>query len=92
MCIFIYRSTSDSLTMFLKEVEQNLNHIYCKYDDVIIMGDYNADMLKDATESRHIKSLCSTFDLTNIINKPTCFKDGESLIDLILTNSPKSFF
>ena len=91
LCISIYRSTSDSLPAFLAELECVLNCAFCKYDEVVIIGDYNADMLRDVTESRHINNLCNVYDLTNIIKKPTCFKDGESLIDLILTNKPRSF-
>ena len=40
-----------------------------------------------------VKNFCSSFNLTSMINKPTCFKnpDKPSCIDLILTNCPRSF-
>ncbi len=38
------------------------------------------------------QDFCISFNLTNIIHKPTCFKEkNKSLIDLILTNEPKHF-
>ena len=40
-----------------------------------------------------MSSFCDTFDLTSLINEPTCYKnpDDSSCIDLILTNNPLSF-
>ena len=40
-----------------------------------------------------MKSFCESYNLTNLIKQPTCFKNLEktSSIDLILTNRPKSF-
>jgi hypothetical protein len=76
----------------LIELESALNKAICKYEDVIIMGDYNANMLKENTESREVKEFSNNFDLSNIIKKPNFFKEIDgSLIDLILTNRPRSF-
>ena len=59
-----------------------------KYDQLLFLGDFNA-----GAEDSSIKSFCSSFNLTSMINKPTCFKNLEkpSCIDLILTNCPRSF-
>ena len=40
-----------------------------------------------------MKSFCESYNLTNLIKKPMCFKNPEtpSCIDLILTKRPKSF-
>ena len=40
-----------------------------------------------------MKSFCESYNLTNLIKQPTCFKNPEkpSCIDLTLTNRPKSF-
>ena len=40
-----------------------------------------------------MKSFCESYNLTNLIKQPTCFKNLEktSSIDLIWTNRPKSF-
>ncbi len=93
LCISIYSSPAHLLIGFLNEMENILNRAFCKYDYVILMGDYNANILKIDTISNAIKDFWTSFNLTNIIHKPTCFKEKtESLIDLILTNQPKVFF
>ena len=40
-----------------------------------------------------MKNFCETYDLTNLITEPTCFKSVEnpSSIDVILTNRKESF-
>ena len=40
-----------------------------------------------------VKYFCSSYNLTSMINRPTCFKNPEkpSCIDLILTNCPRNF-
>ena len=91
LCISIYRSPSDSLSLFLNELESILDKAMNIYDNVVIQGDFNVNMLKDTTYTKRILNLCNTFDMKNIIKSPTCFKHGETLIDLILTNRPKSF-
>ena len=40
-----------------------------KYDNVVIMGDFN---LEPATEL--IESLCRSYDLFNLVKEPTCIK------------------
>ena len=54
----------------------------------IFLGDFNTGV-GDTSE----KDFCRSFNLTSMINKPTFYKnpDGPTWIDLILTNSPRSF-
>ena len=44
-------------------------------------------------EDSSIKIFCSNYNLTSMINKPTCYRnpDKRTCIDLILTNCPGSF-
>ena len=44
-------------------------------------------------EDSSIKIFCSNYNLTSMINKPTCYNnpDKPTCIDLILTNYPGSF-
>ena len=44
-------------------------------------------------EETTMKSFCESYNLTNLIKQPNCFKNPEksSCIDLMLTNRPKSF-
>ena len=56
-----------------------------KYDNFLILGDFNSEMSEDA-----MRDFSETY---NLINERTCFKNpcNPSLIDLILTNRPRSF-
>ena len=44
-------------------------------------------------EESAMKEFCDTYNLKNLISEPTCFKNAQNptLINLILTNKPKSF-
>ena len=59
-----------------------------KYDLPLLLGGFNA-----VVEDSAIKTFCSRYNLTIMLNKPTCFKnpDKPSCIDLILTNCPRTF-
>ena len=59
-----------------------------KYERLLFLGDFNAGM-----EDSSIKIFCSNFNLTSMINKPTCYKNPykPTCIDLILTNCPGYF-
>ncbi len=63
ICIYIYHSIEYSLAGFLNEMENILNRAFCKYDYVIVMGDYNANILKIDTNSKAIKDVCTSFNL-----------------------------
>ena len=91
LCISVYRPPSESLSLFLNELESVLDKAMYNYDNVVVQGDFNANMLKETADSKRVVNLCSTYDMKNIIRSPTCFKHGETLLDLLLTNRPKSF-
>ena len=58
--------------------------------DVIILGDLNCNLLRDNVESRALNDFCSTFNLSQLINKPTrVTESGESLIDVVMTTNEK---
>ena len=59
-----------------------------KYERLVFLGDFNAEM-----DDSSIKTFCSNYNLTSMINNPTCYKnpDKPTCIDLILTNCPGSF-
>ena len=67
-----------SLGICLQYDELNSN-----YDNTLIVGDLNTEMNESS-----LLEFCQTYNLENIVNKPTCFKDPKNplCIDLILTN------
>ena len=77
---------------FFYELTTSLSQLTNLYDYFVVMGDLNIDTsgkTKDTT--CHLSDLCNTFSFKNITGK-TCFKKttGTS-IDILLTNSPRSF-
>ena len=54
----------------------------------LFLGNFNA-----GAEDSSVKKFCSSYNVTRMINRPTCFKNPEkpSSIDPILTNCPRSF-
>ena len=57
-------------------------------NNFFFLGDFNAGV-----EGTDIKIFCSSYNLTSIVNKVTCYKnpDKSTCIDLILTNCSGSF-
>ena len=75
---------------FLKQaLESMINMCLIEAKSVIIIGDLNINFRIPANE---LSDICDTFDLKQIVKNPTCFKSIEnpSLLDIILTNCPKS--
>ena len=72
----------------LNVITKTLDKYYGKYENVVFLGDFNA-----AIEETTMELFCESYNLTNLIKQPTCFKNPEKprCIDLILTNRPKSF-
>ena len=59
-----------------------------KYEKVLILDEFNAGI-----EEKHIKCFCDNYNLKSLIKQPTCYKnaDNPTCIDLMLTNTPRSF-
>ena len=59
-----------------------------KYDHFLLLGDFNSEMKDDP-----MINFCETYNLSNLIKEPTCFKNphNPSTIDLILTKRASSF-
>ena len=91
IALSLYRSPSPSnLQIFFEELTSFLNKAIYKYDNVLIMGDLNIDILN--TEScghKKLHEICDTYSLSNLIKEKTCFASKKgTLIDIILTNRP----
>ena len=74
----------------MNEIGKNPDVLTSKYDNIILMGDFNTEPADTA-----VSDFCEIYILKNIIRvfKKTCFKNpnNPSSIDLIITNRPKSF-
>ena len=63
------------------------------YDNIIVMGDLNFDILNDK-KCQALKDLCDVLDFWQLVLKPTCFmKNGiPLLVDVVLTNQKNKCF
>ena len=72
----------------LFQIESAINFYSNAYENLIILGDFNADI-----SDLNMESFCTTNKLKCIIKEPACYKnpDNPTCIDLILTNCHKNF-
>ena len=77
-----------SYSSHLNVITKALGTYYGKYENVVFLGDFNAGI-----EETTMKSFFKSYNLTNLIKQPNCFKTPEKLrcVDLILASRPKSF-
>ena len=70
-----------------------LEDLTADYDNMIVMGDLNFDLLRNTSKNPlALINIMDSFDLVNLVKDPTCFRQSPpSLLDVILTNQPKSF-
>ena len=88
MCI--YRPPSQSNETFSQELFKCLDKCSTIYDNHIILGDLNYDLLSEI-KSKPLVEIMELFDLKNIITDATYFKKGctPTLNDVILKNVSK---
>ena len=84
-----YSSNKDS---FFKELNKSLSNIARKYENALLVGDPNIDILdKKRYSKNYLFDLCDTFLLWNLISEVTCVKSSVgSLINVMLPNRPRS--
>ena len=94
-----YRSeTFTQLPKFLEELKKSVDMAINKYENNILMVDINVDMssLNELKNVNYydVNEFCDIFSFTNLIKQTTWLTPTAkhpSLIDIILTNRPKSF-
>ena len=72
----------------LHVISKALDDLSKKYDNFILLCDFSNE-----PEEKNMSDFLNTYHLKNIVKQKTCFKnpDRPSCIDLILTNSSRSF-
>ena len=83
-----YNNQKVNILSFLKEIREKLNIYTVKYEDILLLGDFNSEVGEN-----EMSEFCEDYNLKNLVEEPTCFKNPEnpSCIDLILTNKKGSF-
>ena len=83
-----YNNQKANISCFLKEIREKLNIYAVKYENILLLGDFNSEVGEN-----EMSEFCQGYNLKNLIKEPTCFKNPEnpSCIDLILTNKKGRF-
>ena len=83
-----YNPKKQTISYFLNHVGNNLDKHMEKYDNFLLIGDFNSTM-----QEEKMKDFCQLYDLSNLITQPTCYKNpsNPTSIDVILTNRVGSF-
>ena len=83
----LYRPQSINDNNFNKDFIDTFDKISTLYDNVLILGDINYDMLSEH-KGAPLKNVCDIFDFVNLVKSPTCFTIGApaTLNDFFLTN------
>ena len=73
-CMSVYRPLSSSnIDTFLAELTISLTKAVNKFDNLIVMGDFNIDITKeDCSGFDKLEELCDTFNLKNLIKSEKC--------------------
>ena len=83
-----YCNNKENIDNFLNILGPILNKHISQYENLLLIGDFNSEITEPSMEE-----FCETYNLKNLIEGPTCFKNplNPSSIDLILTNKYRSF-
>ena len=67
-----YNPTKMQISNHLAELSKNTDLYLTKYDQLVFLSDFNAGV-----EDSSVKNFCSSCNLTNMINRPTFYKNPE---------------
>ena len=76
------------ITNHLATLSKFLDLSSSRYKKKLILGYFNVEI-----DASCVKCLCETYNLTNLINKPTCYKNpnNPTCIDMIVTKVLRTF-
>ena len=83
-----YNNKKENIANFLSHLSKGIDKYICNYENFLILGNFNISIPDD-----NMNIFCETYDLKNLINEPTCYKNAinPSSIDVILTNRLRRF-
>ena len=87
LLIGVYKPPSQSDKNFIDTLMKILDFYGSNYENIFIIGDFNLTV-----KNHYLDMLLNLYDLSSLIDKPTCHKSqNPSCIDLILTNRKTLF-
>ena len=83
-----YNPRIENISYFLTNLGTAMDLYTRSYENILILGDFNSQ-----NEKNIMGEFCQIYNLKNMINEPTCFKNplNPSSIDVILTNKTSRF-
>ena len=88
LTVCMYKNPRMSPSDFKSYFEELCETMFNKYEHVIIIGDLNFNMLQNNV----LSTICPVYNLTDIIDNPTCFKSNQpTLIDVMLVTKRRRF-
>lgn len=89
----VYRTPKyDCEEPFLIKLEHFLSVLTKRYDNIIMVGDYNIDVLKNNSLLRRFKNVLNSFNFSYLVTFPTRVTESTaSAIDNVVTNIRKNF-
>lgn len=75
----IYKPPSVNDADFSEKFSKNIDKIIVKYENYIVFGDINFDILNE-NKCQPLNDICDIFDLDQLVKEPTCFKKDCSII------------
>ena len=83
-----YNPKKENIKNFLNHIGKELDRFLPNYENLLLLGDFNSEMSEES-----MKNFCETYNLSNLITDPTCYKsiDNPSCIDVMLTNRSPCF-
>ncbi|XP_039288347.1 uncharacterized protein LOC120352337 [Nilaparvata lugens] len=86
LVVVVYRPPKAGRLFIL---ESDLVNVMHRYQHVITLGDFNADQMKDTFESRQVRSLFESMNMTILDSSPTFHTETcHTLLDLVIVSDP----
>jgi exonuclease III len=82
--ISLHRTPSSDVKQFLERFEILITQACKKFEQIIISGDFNIDLLSDRNDTFNFKNVLHGYGFQQTIYKPT--RSSQSLIDNIFIN------
>ena len=74
--LFAYKPPKQSNVLLFQEISNSLNQVVNKYENIFLAADLNISLLDSKSNtSNHFSVLRDMYDLTNLVNVPTCYKN-----------------
>ena len=72
--IYIYFPPfTENIKRFFEEMNEVISKALCKFEYLIVMGDFNIDIKSSNPDKDKLENFCDLFNLTNLVHSETCF-------------------